>query len=337
MRVARLLLPTLVLVTLRTAIAAPASVAPVSPGSPTTATQVTATTVTAAPVPVAPPVRQDSAGAPATSMQSAPTTRAASRVAAASSISVEDPTKTYYALGARYRGIILPAFVTGLFARQATTQYFNNFGLEFDIRRDGFSLTPSLSFLGMGTDPILFADKSKDEAYAQNWSQITSQLKGLMLGLDMQWSTPLDRNVFLEYGIGVGLGIMFGDVGVNWVYRDANGAFVPCATTTSDISAGVTSGANTGCAPTMHDTNNNPPRVGSYTEPSWFDGGQKPNVIPWLSMPQLGLRVNPTPEFQARIGGGMSLIGPWFGVSMSYGFPQPPAKYAAPSAAPSRR
>jgi hypothetical protein len=288
------------------------------PAAPATASQVTATTVTPGPslVPPTPPA----AVAPVTASP-APQTRAAMRTATGPG-SVEDPTRTYYELGARYRGIVLPAFVTGIFARQAQSQYFNNFGVELDIRRDGFSITPSLTYLGMGTDPILFADKSKPEEFARNWSQITSQLKGIMIGGDFMWSTPIDRTVFLEYGIGVGLAVMFGDVGVNWVYRDASGAFVPCATTTSDITAGVTSAANTGCSPTMHDTNNNPARVGDYKEPSWIDGGSKPNVIPWLSMPQLALRVNPAPEFQARVGGGMSLIGPWFGVSLSYGFPQ---------------
>jgi hypothetical protein len=273
------------------------------PAAPATASQVTATTVTPGPV-IAPPPAVPSA-APLTASP-APQTRAAMRASSGPG-SVEDPTRTYYELGARYRGIVLPSFVTGIF------------GLELDIRRDGFSITPSLTYLGMGTDPILFADKSKPEEFARNWSQITSQLKGIMIGGDFMWSTPIDRTVFLEYGIGVGLAVMFGDVKVNWVYRDASGAFVPCATVADGSGRPA---ADQGCAPGLHDTNNNPARVGDYKEPSWIDGGSKPNVIPWLSMPQLALRVNPVPEFQARVGGGMSLIGPWFGVSLSYGFPQ---------------
>ena len=273
---------------------------------------------------VAPPPPASPAPALPTAASPAPQTRAAIRAASGPG-SVEDPTRTYYELGVRYRGIVLPSFVTGIFARQAESQYFSNVGLELDIRRDGFSITPSLTYLGMGTDPILFADKSKPEEFARNWSQITSQLKGIMIGGDLTWSTPIDRTVFLEYGIGVGLAVMFGDVKVNWVYRDASGAFVPC----SSVSDGSNRpAADQGCAPGLHDTNNNPPRVGNYTEPSWVDGGSKPNVIPWLSMPQLALRVNPVPEFQARVGGGMSIIGPWFGVSMSYGFPQEARSYA---------
>lgn len=303
--------------------AAAASAAP--PTAPTTSSKVTATTVTAAPIVAPPPPAPAATPAPVATASTVPaaapaaptTTRGAMRTAAPAPF--EDPTQTYYQVGPRYRGIILPGFVTGIFARQAQSQYFNNFGLELDIRRDGFSLTPSLSYLGMGTNPIQFADKSKPEEFARNWSQITSELKGLMLGLDMNWSTPLDHNVFLEYGIGVGLAVMFGDVGVNWVYRDASRAFVPCATTADGSNRPI---EDQGCSPSLHDTNNNPARVGSYKEPSWIDGGNKPNVLPWLSMPQLGLRVNPFPEFQARVGGGMSLLGPWFGVSMSYGFEQ---------------
>ena len=333
MRFAPLVTSSLALLALQTAHAAP----------PRTATKVTATTVTAAPVPVVAPLPAPApvpsaipaAGpspvantfaapepAPAAA-QSQPLRAPSKRGLSLESLSVEDPTQTYYTLGPRYRGILLPGFVTGLFSRQAQSQYFNNVGIELDVRRDGFSLTPSISFLGMGTDPILFADKSKPEAMERNWSRITSELKGIMLGLDMQWSTPLDRTVFLEYGLGVGLAFMFGNVGVNWVYKDASGNYISCATTTSGADRpDAPRIGEQGCNPAAHDTNNSPPRVGEYKEPSWFDGGQKPSIIPWLSMPQLGLRVNPVPEFQARVGGGLSLLGPWFGLSMSYGIPQ---------------
>jgi hypothetical protein len=315
MRAAPAIVSSAVLLAAVTALAAP-------PTAPTTNSKVTATTVTPAPIVAPPPpapaaVAPPAASVPAFAPAAPTTTRSAMRTTAPAPF--EDPTRSYYQLGPRYRGIILPGFVTGIFARQAQSQYFNNFGLELDIRRDGFSLTPSLTYLGMGTNPIQFADKSKPEEFARNWSQITSELKGLMIGLDMSWSTPLDQNVFLEYGLGVGLAFMFGDVGVNWVYRDASGSFVPCATTTDGSSRPIN---DQGCAAALHDTNNNPPRVGNYKEPSWIDGGNKPSVLPWLSMPQLGLRVNPFPEFQARVGGGVSLLGPWFGVSMSYGFEQ---------------
>jgi hypothetical protein len=291
------------------------------PAAPATASQVTATTVTPGPVIAPPPPAAPAAPAAASPVTAspAPQTRAAMRAASGPG-SVEDPTRTYYELGVRYRGIVLPSFVTGLFAQQAESLYFNNFGLELDIRRDGFSITPSLTYLGMGTDPINFADKSKPADYARNWSQITSQLKGIMIGGDFMWSTPIDRTVFLEYGIGVGLAVMFGDVKVNWLYGDPNVALFPCS---SELDGPQGRSDRTGgCRSEMHDSNNNPPRVGNYTEPSWVDGGSKPNVIPWLSMPQLAIRANPLPEMQARVGGGLSIIGPWFGVSLSYGFPQ---------------
>jgi len=66
--------------------------------------------------------------------------------------------------------------------------------------------------------------------------------------------------------------------------------------------------------------------VGGYTEPSWFNGGSKPNFFPWIGIPQFGLRFKPIKAMEARLQIGFSLTGFWFGLSADYGFEKPTEK-----------
>ncbi len=63
-----------------------------------------------------------------------------------------------------------------------------------------------------------------------------------------------------------------------------------------------------------------------YAEPSWANGGSKPNVIPWVAIPQVGLRFKPVKQFEGRLSLGLALTGFWFGFSGSYGFERPIAR-----------
>lgn len=233
----------------------------------------------------------------------------------------EDPQKRYYFVGARYRGSLLPAFLLAPFMNEARSFYFNTVGIEADLRKDGFSFIPALSFSEYGTGDVLFADKSRDNNLAQNWTLVRSSLKAIYFSVDILWSVPVDRMIDFEYGLGAGLGFVFGDLMTNWVHRDANGKytsqdgsqhFTPCQTESD----------GEGCAPRDH-SNSTPARVGGYSEPSWLSGGSKPSVLPYLSIPQFGLRIKPSKQFQARVGLGFSATGFWFGLSGNYGLEEP--------------
>jgi len=63
--------------------------------------------------------------------------------------------------------------------------------------------------------------------------------------------------------------------------------------------------------------------VNGYKEKSWFNGGSKPALFPWISIPQIGLRIKPIKQFVARVGLGFALTGFWFGISGQYGLEKP--------------
>ena len=63
-------------------------------------------------------------------------------------------------------------------------------------------------------------------------------------------------------------------------------------------------------------TDNN--HYGSYTEPSWADGGSKPIIFPWLVF-QTGFRYKPHRNFVARLDAGFGTSGFFFGLGADYG------------------
>lgn len=230
----------------------------------------------------------------------------------------EKPGKTYYFIGLRYRGDIVPKFMQNLFVDGGKTLYSNTIGVEADIRKDGFSFIPALSYVEYGTGgDVLYLEKGKDASLAGNWSNVNSSLKAIYVTADLLWSAKIHKNVDFEFGAGFGLGVLFGDLETSWVYSDPNGPY------TAD--SGARFSPCVGAAPTQSGCNTkdhqnaSTSKINHYTEPSWVNGGSKPNLFIHLAIPQLGVRIKPIKEMEARVGLGFSLTGFFFGISGNYG------------------
>ena len=233
----------------------------------------------------------------------------------------EDPLKRYMFIGARYRGSVVPKFAQNLFVDEGGTVYTNTVGVEFDLRKDGFSFVPALSFQELGTEDLLFHQKGQPTDIAGNYSVVNSSMKTVFASVDLLWSAQLHKNVDFEFGGGFGVGVIFGDLAINWVYEDQNGPYAadtgkhysPCPGPTGQETANLK-----GCNKADH-RGATDVRTGGFTEPSWFNGGSKPPLYLWAT-PQIGLRIKPVKQFQARLGLGCSLLtGPWFGLSGYFG------------------
>jgi hypothetical protein len=229
--------------------------------------------------------------------------------------------KRYLFVGARYRGNIIPKFMLNLFVDEGATIYSNTIAVELDMRKDGFSLIPALGFTEYGTSDILFKQKGEKDIPG-NYSFVNSSMKAIYATVDLLWSAKISKNFDFEYGAGFGLGAIFGDLANNWVYQDdVNGSLG--ASNGHKYSKCQTGGVQVGCNAVEH-KNTDTLKVGNYTEPSWFSGGSKPVVFPWISIPQLGLRYKPVKNFVARLGMGFALTGFWFGLNGEYGLEQKP-------------
>lgn len=226
--------------------------------------------------------------------------------AAASASVVETPGKSYQFVGLRYRGIIVPTFMMNLFGEGGDGVYVHAFGPEFAIRKDNFEYNFSIWYADYGMDPTPF--KAKDDPI-EAYEIVESKLKVLYLTADFLWSTDVSPEFAINYGMGAGLGFVFGDLYRQQAYPlDGNrntppGEWVPCA-------------------PSMKGTNqfcdNDNDHYGDYSEPSWASGGSKPIVFPWLAL-QTGLRYKPHPKFVARLDLGFGTSGFFFGLGADYG------------------
>lgn len=234
----------------------------------------------------------------------------------------ELPGKTYLFVGLRYRGTVVPQFMMNLFVDEGKTVWSNSVGAELDIRKDGFSLIPAIQYTEYGTGDIIFKEKNTPDIPG-NYSLVNSSLKSFYATADLLWSAPLSKTLSFEYGAGFGLGVLFGDLETTWVRYDPNGSLSGGGHNFSRCETEGQGGPGSGCNKADH-KNSDVAKIGHYLEPSWFNGGSKPNIFPHISFPQIGLRFKPLKQMVARLGMGFSLTGFWFGLSGQYGLEQKP-------------
>jgi hypothetical protein len=222
---------------------------------------------------------------------------------------VEVAGKTYYFVGLRYRGIIVPSFLESLFASGGTTLYVHGIGPEFAIRKDNFefNLSPWLAFYNM--DETAFKGKNDPETA---WELVSTKITMLYLTSDFLWSHPFSPEWALNYGFGAGFGIVFGNVYRSQSYPTAPGQdpnnYSKCQ--------GVGQPASVPATAAYCDNSNN--YYNGYSEPSWANGGSKPILFPWLAV-QTGVRFKPSRTIAARLDVGFGTSGFFFGLGGDYG------------------
>jgi hypothetical protein len=249
----------------------------------------------------------------------------------------EDPGKAYRFIGLRFRNVIVPKFMVNIFADGGATVNAFTFGPEFTTRKDHLEINVALSFADYSMDPFMFKGKSDgDEAY----EKVSSTMKLLYLTVDLLYEVPIDskgRFAFL-FGGGIGLAPVFGNLYRNQAYPKDPGSIDPDDAGQWEDCTGVggVEGrpvVNEGLEPGKQycdDDNDHFVRRGKhsdqdtdnqYDEPSWFNGGSKPSIMPWISLPQLSLRIKPIKEFQTRVDVGFSITGFFFGMNAGYALP----------------
>ena len=240
--------------------------------------------------------------------EAAPKNKDASLVAdaEAGSSSVELPGKTYYAVGLRYRAVIVPKFMINLFGDGGKTVLAHGIGPEFTIRKNAFEYNLSAWFASYAMDATPFKAKSDG---ADAWELVESKIKILYLTADFMWSQDIAPEFAFNYGVGAGFGFVWGDLKRTQAYPGAGAnsstgaGYKPC------IAAG---NPDAGFCGTDND------HYSGYTEPSWANGGSKPVIFPWLTL-QTGLRYKPHRNFIARLDAGFGTSGFFLGLGADYG------------------
>ena len=307
-------------VTTRDASAAP----PAGKGGTKPASTTTAPSAAPAPTPAPTPAPPPPAPTPEPAAEVTPPPAASTKAEAPPTPAVDahDPTelagKRYYYLGLRYRGTILPQFLINAFVDGGGTIYSNSIGLELDVHKDNFSFIPSFMYSDYNSGDMVFLQKGKDPNLIGNYTVVNSSLKTLYLSVDLLWDVPINKAVEFEYGVGLGAGVVFGDLENTWVKYDANG-------TLSDVNGKKMTRCSIGdtapgCSANDHSQSKDI-KTGHYNEKTWLSGGSAPSFLPNLSIPQVGFRFHPIKEFEGRVGIGWSPYGFYFQLSGNYGLP----------------
>ena len=228
----------------------------------------------------------------------------------------ENPLTRYYFLGVRFRDIVVPQFMLEIFASGGATGNVWLVGPELSMRKGGTEIDVSLSYADYGFGPAMFKGKNDPP---ESFEIVKSDMKLVYLTFDLLFDFPLDEAGMFDFlvGGGAGIGVVAGDLYRNQAYPK---------TSTPDPSdpkkwvkcSGPTDGVGTYCS---DPDNDHYVRGGKdYSEKSWVDGGSKPVVFPWISLPQISLRIKPIKHMQARVDAGFSVTGFFTGLSAGYGF-----------------
>jgi hypothetical protein len=210
------------------------------------------------------------------------------------------------------RGVWVPSFMLGLFLDDPPTIANPSFGVTATHRSDdGFSLVIGIGYTGYGFEGPL--QKSGDPDQDTEW--VESNLGLVHLTGQMLWSSQVHEMLAIEYGFGVDLGIVTGDL-TRWeAYRDPNGDYKRCT------SAGMPFapvGGEQYCE--------FPETLGAATDAYDEFGahyGVKEERVPPIALipmiPLVALRFTPIRELAIKLEASYGIFQFTFGVSAAYG------------------
>lgn len=247
---------------------------------------------------------------------------------AASSVGIRElEDHSYWFLGFRFRNFIIPKFMINLFVDGGSTVNAFEFGPELTYRRGPLELDMHLGYADYSMDRFLFKEKSDpDRAY----ELASSDMKLLVASIDIMANIPIDQQGRFSFLIGgdVGVAGVLGDLFRSQAYPtkfNRNNPDQPVTASPDDEGAwGECTGAGRPGAVDKEsqpycDASNN--HYKGYAEPSLANGGGKPFIVPYLSLPHIAFRAKPFKDTQVRFDTGFSITGFFFGLGAGYRLP----------------
>jgi hypothetical protein len=200
----------------------------------------------------------------------------------------------------------------------ASPSVFNaSFGATVTHRNptDGFSWVLGIGYAGYGFDGPFRAngDPELDTEYL-NSSLGFVHARGMLL-----WSSEISRTLSFEYGVGIELGVVVGELKRSEAYKDAGGNYHACANAgdVRDPLVGSFDPAMRYCEPTTNGALSN----GYNEEGAHYNVVEKrvPPVAAALMIPALALRYQPIDKLAIKLEAAFGLLQFSFGLSASYG------------------
>jgi hypothetical protein len=218
-------------------------------------------------------------------------------------------------LGVNYRGYLVPGFLTNIFGEGGRTFVAPGAGLAFTRTSGAFDLTFSLDYMAFSMGPTPFKPAGTPDT---EYEILQSDLASLHATLELHWNLPLDKKqrIRLRIGGGLGFGVMaFGNLYRTQAYPTS---FVPGDPYTYLPCQGPNNPA--GSFRYCNELDKDADRYPGYTEPSWFDGGIRPTIYPWIALPMVGLSFRPSARIAIDIDVAPAVAGLLTSVGARVGF-----------------
>ncbi|MGF1465063.1 MAG: hypothetical protein ACFCGT_02915 [Sandaracinaceae bacterium] len=226
--------------------------------------------------------------------------------------------ESYFFLGAFGRWVGMPRFLQNVFIDGGVDANNPGVGLDFTWRKNQFSVGAQVWWMnGQGTGFYRLTNDPIDET-----EFIDADLGVIFVNATFLWAFPFTDWFAFELGFDVGLGFVYGDLMRTEAYptnypADQTGPPYSVCNGPGDPESGQF------CEPDVAPTpchQNLGGHYGPCNEPSWINGGDRPLIWPWISLPHLALRFKPVRQLMIRIDGGYAIWGFFAGGSASYGF-----------------
>jgi hypothetical protein len=210
-------------------------------------------------------------------------------------------------VGAYLDGVVVPSFLLNIFLAESPTVFNASFGATITHRNaDGFSWVLGLGYAGYAFDGPFRAkgDPEEDTEYLDSGLGFL-HARGMLL-----WSSNITQNLAFEYGVGIQIGVVLGELTRSEAYRDASGNYQACS------GPGV---------PDLLFCEQTTPlglATNKYDEEGAHYGVKEERVPPVaaaLMIPALALRYQPMDQLAIKLEASFGLMQFSFGLSASYG------------------
>ena len=208
-------------------------------------------------------------------------------------------------LGAFFQGVIVPDFFLKAFLDEAPTVGNIAVGATISNRNpEGFTWVLGLGYTGYGFDgPFrITGDPETDTEY------LNSSLGLVHLRGQLFWTAQLSKVLSFEYGVGLDLGLVVGEMRRSEAYPLPGGGWGKCE------AAGVPDGVY--CEPTV----NNVPTNGFDEEGAHYNVVEErvPPIAGSIMLPALALRFTPVRQVAIRLEVAYQILQFSFGITAAY-------------------
>jgi hypothetical protein len=230
----------------------------------------------------------------------------------ASVISPKSEPRTW--LGAGYRGYVVPRFVMNFFGDGGRTAVVPGGAVTLTRSSGSFDYAFSLGYGAYFLGPTPFKSSGTPDT---EYEIIESDLSALEATVEIRYNIVLDRARRWRLRVGGGLGVGYMFLGGLYRTQAYPTSLVPGDPYTYQKCAGPNDppGSFRYCNQLDKDADH----YDGYSDASWFDGGARPLVYPWVVLPEVGISFHPTPRVAIDLDVATSLSGIMTSLGVRFG------------------